>query len=124
MTDPKTVTIWDAQMRQPWTVPYGEGKWWVTSHEGSLKHALLHAQKTIGKLAAELEALDHTRKEWLSDEALDRVGDLAADLVSAALRIGNVTGRSIAHALIRRVVAKNGAVFDDKAHSFGAMICK
>lgn len=125
---PKQLTLWDAQMQQPWAQPYSD-RHWVRSHEGQLKHAVLHAQKSLGKVATVLEGLDHSERSWLTDEELDTVGDLAADLVSAALRMGNVVGRSVAHALIRRVKQKNGNGYgeplpESQVARFGAMICK
>jgi hypothetical protein len=50
---PDELTIYLAQTKQPWTVPYGENKWWVTNDEGRLKHCLAHATKTLGKIARE-----------------------------------------------------------------------
>ena len=47
--NPDDLTIALAQREQPWTVPYGENKWWVVNNEGRLKHCLAHAQKTLGK---------------------------------------------------------------------------
>jgi hypothetical protein len=120
------LTLFEAQMKQPWEVPYGEGKWYVKSGEGQVKHALLHATKSLGKIAAIAEALDHRESTWFTDKELDVIGDLAADVVSAALRIGNMTRRSVAHALLRRVMEKNGFTYGDARCTAlpGAMICK
>jgi hypothetical protein len=123
--NPEDLTIATAQRHQPWTVPYGKNKWWVINNEGRLKHCLAHAQKTIGKIADIIERLDHSDKQWLSDDECDKVGDLAADLVSVSLQIGTTVSRSIAHALVRRVKEKNGIVLDPQGGTYGrSLICK
>jgi len=127
--DPKDngmgLTLYRAQCEQPWTVPYGKDKWWVTNSEGRLKHCLAHAQKTLGKIASIIENLDHANRSWLTDEECDQVGDMAADLVTVALQVGTTVSRSVAHALVRRVVAKNGRLFDPKGGTYGrSLICK
>jgi hypothetical protein len=123
--NPDELTIALAQREQPWTVPYGKNKWWVTNDEGRLKHCLAHAQKSLGKIAAVIEKLDHENSQWLSDAQCDAVGDMAADLVSVALQIGTVVSRSVAHALVRRVTEKNGAPLDPRGGTYGrALICK
>ncbi len=123
--NPDDLTIALAQREQPWTVPYGENKWWVVNNEGRLKHCLAHAQKTLGKIAAVIERLDHSDHSWLSDAECDEIGDLAADLVSAALQVGTTVSRSVAHALVRRVKEKNGVVLDPKGGTYGrTLICK
>lgn len=123
--DPQTLTLFKAQTAQPWTVPYGVNKWWVTNNEGRLKHCLFHAQKSLGEIARIVERLDHLERSWLTDDECDRVGDMAADLVSTALQIGTVVSRSIAHALVRRVTEKNGVPLDEKGGTYGrALICR
>ena len=124
-TKAEDITIMHAQCEQPWTVPYGKHKWWVTDNEGRLKHCLAHAQKTLGKIASVIEHLDHSDRQWLLDDELDLVGDMAADLVTVALQIGTTVSRSVAHALYRRVIHKNGVLFDPKGGTYGrALICK
>jgi hypothetical protein len=123
--NPETLTLYRAQREQPWTVPYGENKWWVTNNEGRLKHCMAHAQKTLGKIATVIERSDHENRQWLTDEECDHVGDMAADLVTVALQIGTAVSRSVAHALVRRVVAKNGKLFDLTGGTYGrTLICK
>jgi hypothetical protein len=123
--NPDELTIALAQRHQPWTVPYGKNKWWIVNDEGRLKHCLAHGQKTLGKIAAIVERLDHSESSWLSDSECDEVGDMAADLVSVALQIGTVVSRSIAHSLVRRVTEKNGLLLDLRGGTYGrALICK
>lgn len=119
---PEELTIMQAQCEQPWTVPYGRDKWWVTNDEGRLKHCMAHAQKTLGKIAAIVERLDHADRSWLNDNECDEVGDLAADLLSVALQIGTTVSRGIAHALVRRVTEKNGVALDPKGGTYGRML--
>ncbi len=122
--DPATLTIFRAQIEQPWTVPYAPLKWHVKNDEGRLKHCLFHAQKSLGEIARIVERLDHLERGWLTDDECDRVGDMAADLVTTALQIGTVVSKSIAHALVRRVTAKNGMALDPKGGTCGrALIC-
>ncbi len=123
--NPDELTIALAQKEQPWTVPYGRNKWWVTNDEGRLKHCLAHAQKTLGKIADVIERLDHEDRTWLSDAECDAVGDLAADLVSVALQIGTTVSRSVAHSLVRRVTEKNGTALDPKGGTYGrTLVCR
>lgn len=122
---PEELTIDLAQRQQPWTVPYGQDKWWVVNDEGRLKHCLAHAQKSLGKIADVIESLDHQDRAWLTDAECDKVGDLAADLVSVALQIGTAVSRSVAYSLVRRVMEKNGVVLDPKGGSYGrTLVCK
>ena len=122
---PDDLTLYRAQCEQPWTVPYGREQWWVVTDEGRLKYCLAHAQKTLGKIASVIEQLDHADRNALIDEECDHVGDMAADLVTVALQIGTAVSRSVAHALVRRVVEKNGKLFDRLGGTYGrSLICK
>lgn len=121
----ENLTLWQAQMEQPWTVPYGKDKWWVTSDEGRLKHCLFHVQKSLGKIATLVERLDHWDRIQLMDQECDEVVDMAADLVTVALQIGTAVCRSVAHALVRRVTDKNGKLLDPAGGTAGrVIICK
>jgi hypothetical protein len=107
VTEP--LTFDRAQDGQPWTVPYSDG---VVVASGSLvhhilgSHAVLHASKTVGKLAAVFEVLDH--RPVLTAQQGQTIRDMAADLVSAALRLANLYGFRLADELERRVEEKNG----------------
>jgi len=106
---PNELTIAFAQKHQPWTVPYSAG---VVESVGKVDHILathntLHAAKTVGKLAAVFEKLDHKGGNATVDDVLD-IGDMAADLITAALRYGNLYGIDIAKVLVERVEEKNG----------------
>ncbi len=106
----KPLTIQDAQTHQPWTVPYSAGvrsaeRYWVSHILGS--HVALHAAKSVGKLAGVFEALDHS-EEPITEAQRQTVKDMAADLMTAALRLANLYQFSLADELVRRVEEKNG----------------
>lgn len=127
MTNPKTLTIQQAQQNQPWTVPYSDGVRiasgevlpFQNTHEqgGEVPHILgshcvLHAIKSVGKIAAVYEARDH-RDGASSNDGPEReqIRAAAADLVTAALRFANLEGFDLATALVERVREKNGTDF-------------
>lgn len=105
------LTIRHAQENQPWTVPYSAG---VENALASgdvphvlASHAVLHAAKTVGKLAAVFEALDHGGGP-ISPGQRETVRAMAADLLTAALRLANLYRFSLSDALEERVEEKNG----------------
>lgn len=105
------LTIAAAQVGQPWTVPYSDGV--EAARRGSVPHLLathdvLHAMKSLGKLAAVFEALDHSGAPAPDAAQLQTVKDMAADLLTAALRLANLYSFSLADELERRVLEKNG----------------
>lgn len=108
------LTIREAQTKQPWAVPYSEGVNHATSTAlvphllGT--HCVMHAAKTIGKMAAVFEALDHSGE--LPDESqLATIRAMAADLLTEALRFANLYEFDLAAALIERVKEKNGTTY-------------
>ncbi len=118
------LTIKQAQQNQPWTVPYSEGVMSAAGLDGVLgtyvphilgTHCVLHAAKSVGKIAAVYEARDH-EDALEGSEARGRgeraeIRKMAADLVTAALRFANLEGFDLAEALVERVKEKNGADF-------------
>ncbi len=111
------ITIEQAQRNQPWTVPYSEEFLMCAGREarqyngGRMQHlyathTVLHAMKSLGKMAAIFEAIDH-RGGGILDEERATVRAMAADLLTAALRFGNLYGFSIVWELARRVRDKN-----------------
>lgn len=127
----RLLTIAQAQQNQPWTVPYSEGvdraanpaKFPDHEHDeigvphilGS--HCVLHAAKSLGKIAAVYEARDHDQGgHWQSvDEESRRkeIRRMAADLMTATLRFANLEGFDLAEALVERVQEKNGTDFGE-----------
>ena len=100
-----------AQRNQPWTVPYSSGVLAAITREHVphllASHTVLHAAKTVGKLATVFEALDHTDVR-ITAEQRETVRAMAADLATAAIRFANLYGLSLAAALEERVKEKNG----------------
>lgn len=128
MTDAAALTIRHAQTHQPWTVPYSKGV--MAAAQGELasdtrylldtadppvphilgSHCVLHAMKSIGKIAAVYEARDHENSTSVNKRAVEKtaIRAAAADLLTAALRFANLEGFDLAEALIERVKEKNG----------------
>jgi hypothetical protein len=142
----KRLTISQAQQNQPWTVPYSEGVDRAahgtpdrySGSEGMIlrpgapgivphilgSHCVLHAVKSLGKIAAVYEARDHDHGgvmvfqpglvssfEGREVERRAEIRKMAADLMTAALRFANLEGFDLAEALVERVQQKNGADF-------------
>jgi hypothetical protein len=109
--DAADLTIRHAQRNQPWTVPSSDGvrharnAGWVPHILAS--HAVLHAAKSVGKLAAVFEALDHTGGPAVLNDYLT-IRAMSADLVTAALRLANLFDFDLAAELVARVREKNG----------------
>ena len=96
------------QQHLPWTIPYSE------EFEGSAKqnklrrvgHDVLHVMKSLGRIAAEVEAADHGRPRKLK---YDELAKEAADLVLCALHIARVEEFSLEDAVIRHSEGRNAA---------------
>ncbi len=110
---PAELTIHHAQSHQPWTVAYSPAVV-ETAYSGGTNgvphilatHNVLHVMKTAGKLAAVFEELDHTgRPITLMQQEV--IKDMAADLVTEALRLANLYSFDLATELVRRVEEKN-----------------
>lgn len=104
------LTIRHAQHVQPWTVPYAPGILEAID-TGSVpyamsNHAVLHAAKSVGKLAAVFEAADHGAP--IGSPERDTIKAMSADLLTIALRLANLHGFDLAAALVERVEEKNG----------------
>jgi hypothetical protein len=106
---PAELTIRHAQENQPWIIAYSLGVQLAESNVPHImgSHNALHAAKTVGKIAALFEQCDHTGVN-LSPAQVAELGDMAADLVTEALRFANLYGFDLAAALVERVREKNG----------------
>jgi hypothetical protein len=150
MTDPKYLTIQQAQQNQPWAVPYSEGvdraaHGTPDHYSGSEgmnyrpgdpgivphilgSHCVLHAAKSIGKIAAVYEARDHESPPACNvghvqeRERRAEIRKMAADLMTAALRFANLEGFDLAEALVERAREKNGADFGDTPRPVSAAV--
>lgn len=103
-------TLRQLQAGQPWTVPYSTGLLSAVESVPYLlsSHVVLHAAKSVGKLAAVFEDADH-------GEPVDKdmVASMAADLVTAAMRLANLHGFDLQGVLEARVLEKNGVGFSN-----------
>lgn len=118
MRDFRTVSLHHLQVTQPWTIPYSAGIDKATA-DGTIPHALsshavLHAMKSVGKLAAIHEALDHSRdigepglSERITDGQRADIRNMSADLVTVAMRLANLHGFELAGAVVERSEEKN-----------------
>jgi hypothetical protein len=104
------MSLSELQRRQPWTVPYSLAFLKSAPRLQHLKssHAVLHAAKSVGKLAAVFEAADHGH-----DINEEEVANMCADLVTAAMRLANLYSFDLQFVLERRVKEKNGIGFDE-----------
>ena len=116
MQDHSKLTFYHAQDNQPWTVPYARG---VMISKNQLvphilaSHTVLHAMKSLGKLAAVFEKLDHSGLIAPTDDQLKVIEDMSADLITAALRFGNLYEFPVADVLTARIWEKNGVHLPD-----------
>lgn len=107
------------QDTQPWVIPYSDAMNRAVDADRGLghlqgAHAVLHAQKTVGQLAAVFESLDHSGAPIEAvPGAVDTVRDKAADLVTAAMRLANLYGFDLAQAVVERSEEKNGVTLPE-----------
>lgn len=108
--DTDTLTIYHAQSEQPWVLPLSEVNeiGYNTTIWGS--HAVLHAAKSVGKLAAVFENLDHSG-EPISPQQVETIRGMSADLITIALRFANLYEFDLAEALVERVEEKNNVTY-------------
>jgi hypothetical protein len=101
------VNVKELQDNLPWTVPYsGEFDRCDLGHK-YFSHALMHVLKSAGKIAAVIEAADHT------DNQVDftKIEGQIADLVISALRMANVSPSGkfdLEQVVLKRLEEKNG----------------
>ncbi len=99
------------QKALPWSIAYSLPFLAASTDLDHLdaQHALLHIYKSMGKLSGLFEKLDHGNDP--TDDAVNDVPNLVADLVICALRIANVApwGRfDLADAVKHRLEVRNG----------------
>lgn len=126
---PQDLTVRFIQLNHPWNVlnggygavPYSNGiraaeALHVPHIQGS--HAVLHAAKSVGKLSAVFEALDHKQvapaalhfnhRFGLTDEQSAVIRAMSADLVTVAVRLAHLFGFDLATEIEARAIDKNG----------------
>lgn len=109
--DFKTLTLHHLQTTQPWTLPYSPKLVATVEADDGLGHLLathtmLHAQKTLGQIAAIFEELDHTGAD-MDMAQRDTLAGKAADLVTVAMRFANLYNFDLARAVVLRSEDKN-----------------
>ena len=99
------------QTSLPWTVRYSQDFRANPMSHKDFSHAILHAQKALGKLADFVDRMDHDRTIADMAAAGGQVhGAYVADLVVCALRMANTfPGQSLdlAKAVVERIESKN-----------------
>lgn len=102
------LTVHWLQQRQPWSIPYSDAFECAGHHtpHNLATHAVLHAMKSLGKIATVFESIDH-RGGAISDDERRVVQEMAADLFTVALRIANLFSFSLVNTLRRPVWDKN-----------------
>lgn len=104
------LTLREIQLTLPWTVKYScDYRANPQSHK-DFTHAILHAQKALGKLAAAADDMDHARDAATDMDSMSKLGDYMADLVLCALRMANTvpsTSIDIHGRLLARIADKN-----------------
>lgn len=112
------LTLKEMQQYQPWTVPYSsrfeDAAAVIRLPHLYASHAVLHAMKTLGKLSAVFEALDHRESATVTPEEYATVKAMSADMVTMALRLANLCHFDLQEELCRRVKEKNGVGFEKK----------
>lgn len=106
-----SVSLHHLQAHQPWTIPYSPRLDAAAKADDGLghvlgTHALLHAQKTLGQIAAVFEGLDHSGLS-INGGQQQLIADKSADLVTAAMRLANLYGFDLAQAVVERSEEKN-----------------
>jgi len=106
-----SLTIRHAQIHQPWVIPYSANI--LMAEETTVPnilstHAVLHAMKSVGKLASLFESLDHRDSPNLRPEDNVLLKSMSADLFTIALRLANLHGFDLAEVLCERIKDKNG----------------
>lgn len=120
-----------AQRNQPWEVPYSAQFLACIKSMPLLysTHAVLHATKAVGKLAAVYETYDHpARMDGSTENAYSKlvardqetVENQAASLVMVALRLADLHGFDLETVLRRCVEQKNGFGFEHMAKALAA----
>lgn len=96
------------QEHLPWTIPYtAEFKSsFIHNPLRGIGHDVLHVMKSLGRIAAEVEAGDHARPRKLIGQALAKE---VADLVICALHIAKAEGFDLQDAVIENSEARNAA---------------
>lgn len=105
------LTLRVLQHQLPWAIPYSpefRASQQVERHR-HLMHDLLHVYKSLGRIAAMAEKIDHAKEPGLDTEALAQE---TADLVICALHIANTNPLGVfdlQHAVLASLDRRNGS---------------
>ena len=97
-------TLRELQTTQPWTVPYSQDFRATPTEHKDFGHAVLHAMKSLGRLAAVVEKADHGEVDF------SKVDKDLASLVVCAIRMANrVPGQTLdlEDAVLAAIESKN-----------------
>lgn len=103
---PRPFSLRHLQQHLPWTIQYS------LEFEGSaasnplrrVGHDVLHVMKSLGRIAAEIEARDHNRLRKLEGEAMAKE---VADFVICALHIAKLEGFDLQDAVVKYAIQRN-----------------
>lgn len=102
--------IIEDQGQLPWVLPYSDEFNDNRQRHKHFAHALTHAMKSMGELAAFVERLDH--QNMIPPQMAVDVAESLADLVICATRMAEVVGFmkpiDLARAVKERLESKNG----------------
>lgn len=101
------------QKHLPWTIPYS-AEFEASAGENRQRrigHDILHVMKALGRIAADVEAADHTRPRKLQGDTLAKE---VADLVTCALHIARLEGFDLQDAVVKNSEARNAATIPDE----------
>ena len=105
----RNFTLRHLQLHQPWTVPYSEE--FDTSNAANgfrqVGHDVLHAMKSLGRIAAEVERADHGRERKLVGVPFH---EEVASVVMCALHIASIEGFDLGEAVVAFMEEKNGVI--------------
>lgn len=108
------------QTQLPWTVKYSRDFRSNPQSHKDFAHAVVHAQKALGKLCGLVDDLDHNMDLAHEIDISRQYGKYVADLVVCALRMANeCPSRKIdlQSAVIERLETKNGVKLDTPGES-------
>lgn len=108
------------QQHLPWTIPYSE-EFQASADKNAQRrigHDVLHVMKSLGRIAADVEAADHERPRKLIGDSFAKE---VADLVICALHIARLEGFDLHDAVVTNSEARNAATIPPEyAHSANA----
>lgn len=111
------ISLRELQERLPWAIPYSQQFRDSQDAEGHrhLTHDLLHVYKSLGRIAAMAEKIDHGKEPGMT---VDQLAQETADLVICALHIANTNplgGFSLQGAVLTSLDRRNGSSLSEES---------